>query len=474
MKIMLINPPAENMLATEVPEIVSEERGFNPPLGLLYLAASIQKHTNHEVAVLDTQVEELSYSDIEKAIRSCNPDIIGMTAMSFTLIDTINIAKIAKGINKNIIIILGGPHINIYPYETMKIKEIDFLVLNEGEEAIVELLDSINSPARLKSIKGIVYREKNKIIHTGQRPFISNLDILPFPARTLTPYKKYSSLLAKITPITTMITSRGCPYKCLFCDRPHLGKMFRARSAGNVVDEIEECYNLGIKEFFIYDDTFTIDRQRTIDIAKEIRKRRLDIGWDIRARVNTVDSELLEEIKKAGCERIHYGVEAGNEDILKILRKGITREQAEKAFRITKQKKIDTLAYFMLGSPRETRKTIQESIDFAKKLKPDYVHFSITTPFPATDLYYLGLKEGIIKKDYWKEYAEAPTKDFVPPLWEENLKKEELIGLLNHAYKSFYTRPSYIFKTALKVRTLSEIKRKAKAGLKVFGLRGPK
>ena len=161
---------------------------------------------------------------------------------------------------------------------------------------------------KLKNVKGIVFKDRNKVINTGLRPLIMDLDKIPFPARTLTPYKKYSSLFAKRTPITTMETSRGCPYKCIFCDRPHLGKMFRARSPKNVADEIEECVNLGIKEILIYDDTFTINRKRVVDICNEIITRKLDISWDIRARVNTVDSELLNLMKKAGCEKIHYCV----------------------------------------------------------------------------------------------------------------------------------------------------------------------
>jgi len=299
---------------------------------------------------------------------------------------------------------------------------------------------------------------------------ISDLDKIPFPARHLTPYKKYSSLLAKRNPITTMITSRGCPYNCLFCMRPHLGKKFRARSAKNVVDEIEECVNIGIKEFLIYDDTFTVERKRVMDICNEIMRRRLDIGWDIRTRVDTVDYELLKKMKKAGCERIHYGVEKGNQEQLDILRKGITLKQVKNAFRLTKKVGIGTLAYFMIGGPKETRKTVMQSINFAKMIKPDYAHFSITTPFPATDLYDLALKKAIIKKDVWKEFAKKPGKDFVPPVWDENLSREEMISLLRLAYKKFYTRPVYIINRFLGMKSLHEFRTKVKAGLKVFRL----
>ena len=468
MKILLIYPPAENIITSTYPAVVDEEAGFYPPLGLMYVAAYAERNTEHKIEILDTEVERMDYPTIEREIERRKPDIVGIQAMTFMLIDVILTAKIIKRVNKEIKIVLGGPHVNIYPDETISIPEIDYIVLGEGEIPFTELIQNLENTQKLKKIPGLVFKEGEKIVNTGSRELIDTLDIIPFPARHLTPYKKYYSLLAKRAPVTTMMTSRGCPYKCLFCDRPHLGKKFRARSAGNVVDEMEECVDMGIKEFFLYDDTFAVNRRRAFDICNEILNRGLDIGWDIRTRVDNVNKELLEKLREAGCERIHYGVESGNPEILKVLKKGITIEQARKAFKMTKEVGIRTLAYFMIGSPRETKSQILETIEFAKKLNPDFVHFSVTTPFPATPLYYMGLEEGQLKNDYWREFAKKPAKDFVPELWEEILSQEELIELLKYAYKSFYIRPRYILKEMLEVRSLEEFKRKAKAGLSVF------
>lgn len=467
MKVLLINPPIKNLITTNIPKVVDLERGYNPPLGLLYLASYAQKYTNHKIDILDTIVEELDYSDIEERIKKIGPDIIGIQAMSFTLIDALLCARIVKRI-KNIPVVFGGPHPTIYPRETINLKEVDYVVVGEGEVTFKELLENVNNPQRLREVKGLVYKENGEIIDTGHREFIEDLDALPFPARGLTPYKKYYSLLAKRTPVTTMFTSRGCPYRCLFCDRPQLGKKFRARSAENVVDEMEECLKMGIKEILIYDDTFTIDRKRVLDICKEILKKRLKMSWDIRARVDNVDREMLKRLKETGCERIHYGVEASSQRILDILRKGITLEQVKETFRLTKEAGISTLAYFMFGSPGETEEEIKESIRLAKELKPDFVHFSITTPFPATNLYRLGLKEGILERDYWREFALSPRRDFVPGIWEENLSREKLMALLKSAYRNFYVRPVYILKELTKVKSLKEFRRKIKAGLKVL------
>jgi len=267
-----------------------------------------------------------------------------------------------------------------------------------------------------------------------------------------------------------MFTSRGCPFRCAFCDRPHLGKQFRARSPKNVVDEMVACVKMGIHEFLIYDDTFTVDRKRVLGVCEEIRQRKLDIGWDIRARVDTVDAALLKKLRLAGCERIHYGVEAGTEKILKVLNKGITLPQVQNAFDLTKHAGIETLAYFMIGAPTETREDIIQTIKFAERLDPDYVHITILTPFPGTQIYFDGLAQGIFAEDFWQKFAAHPTTDFVPRYWEQELSTDELITILNQAYKRFYLRPRYIWKRITRVRPLAELARKAHAGVKVLRL----
>lgn len=467
MNVLLINPPIENMITTNIPEFVDAERGYNPPLGIMYIAAYVEKYTDHKIEILDMIVEKMGYDTLENEIKKRRPDVVGITTTTFTLIDSIITAKIIKKADKDIKVVFGGPHAHIYPEETMSIPEVDFLVLGEGEITFTELLQKIDNYEELKRIKGIVFKRDDRIVNTGYRGFIKDLDSLPFPARYITPYKKYYSLIAKRNPITTMFTSRGCPYRCLFCHRPHMGKKFRARSPENVVEEIEECVNKGIHEILIYDDTFNVDKQRVLDICNLIKERGLDIYFDIRARIDRINKEMLIALKEAGCVRIHYGVESANQRILEILRKDITIEQAERVIKMTKDVGIETLAYFMIGNPTETREEILNTIKFARKLKPDYCHFSVTTPFPATPLYELGLKKAIFK-GYWKKFASNPTRDFVPQLWEENLNREELIGLLKHTYKGFYTRPGYVFKKMLKVRSFDEFKRKAKAGMRLL------
>lgn len=470
MKIILINPPISKLHDPAPIEVLMENDDSMPPLGLLYLAGYLEKYTNYQIETLDCQIEGIEHGELKELIEKKNPDIVGVTTMTFTLPDVVKTIKIIKQAKPNAKIVLGGPHVHIYPEETIQIKEVDYCVLGEGEKPFKELLENIEDTENLYKVKGIVFKDKKKIINTGSPPPIQNLDILPFPARYLVPYKKYKSVLAKKFPVTTMITSRGCPFKCLFCDRPHMGNIFRARSAKNVVDEMEECKKMGIKEIFIYDDTFSVDRQRVLDICSEIIKRKLDIAWDVRTRVNTVDEKMLKSMKKAGCQRIHYGVEAGTEKTLKVLRKGITLDQVRKAFGWTKKAKIQTLAYFIIGSPGETKEDIMQTIKLAKKLKPDYATFSILTPYPATDLYKMGLEQGILPYDYWKEFAKNPKSDFRPYLhfWKENLSTEDLFKLLKKAYKSFYLSPNYVIKKILQLKSIKELLVKAKAAFDIL------
>lgn len=468
MKVLLVNPPQQNMVTNNIPSVVDEERGYNPPLGILYVAAHARANTPHDIAVVDAVVEELDYPRLKARIEAERPQLVGVTATTFTLIDAVKTVSLVKEISPEITVVMGGPHPYIYPVETINLPGVDFLVIGEGEAVFSALLNNIGDRAQLRNIRGLVFRDGDEIVQTGLPPLVDDLDALPFPARDLTPYMKYNSLIAKTQPVTTMITSRGCPYRCLFCDRPHLGKRFRPRSAANVVDEMEECVKMGIREFLIYDDTFTINKKRVLDICRMIKERGLNIGWDVRARVDTVNPEMLAAMKDAGCDRIHYGVEAGTPEIIETLRKGITLEQVRSVFAQTKAAGISILAYFMIGSPGETREQIERSMKLAKELAPDYLHLSITTPFPETDLYKLGFERGVLTEDYWREFAREPREEFVPKVWEEHLTRDELIELLHNGYKEFYLRPGYILKRLMGLRSLSDFKSKAKAGLKVL------
>lgn len=468
MKVLLIQPPEFNMITTNVPSVVDEESGAYPPLGLLYIASFIEQQTSHDVEILDAILDNLDYDELEAEIRRRKPDIVGIQAMTFTVIDATLTAKVVKKIDPSIPVIFGGPHVYIYPNETLKIPQVDYIVIGEGEHTSAALVDALAEGKDPASVHGVGFKRDGKVVLTPSVPLLKSLDELPMPARHLVPQDRYYSVLAKEVPITTMMSSRGCPMQCIFCDRPHLGKEFRYRSPGNVVDEMQACQEMGIKEIFIYDDTFTIRRDRIMEICRQYRERGLSIQWDARAHINTMNDKMLDAMAESGCTRLHYGVEAGTEEITKVLKKGIDLERTKKIFRQTKERGITTLGYFMIGNPGETRDQAKQTIEFARNLDADFIHLSVATPFPATELYRLAFKVGLYDYDHWREFASNPTAEFRPKLWTEVMTQEELINLMQWGYQRFYMRGGYIMKRVLELRNWDEFVRKARAGIRLL------
>ncbi len=474
MKVLLINPPRWNELVGKNPSIIERHRGFNPPLGLLYLASSLKKNSRLEAEVLDTQPLQLTYAQLESVLSQKSFDVVGISAMSFTLLDAFKTAQVVKSVRPGVCSIIGGTHVHLFPEETIGLDGVDFALMGEAEYSLAELLDGWSKGAlNPKEISGLVYRGPDGKIAKNEIKPVLELDDLAFPQRNSLNIRHYSSLLSRGSLCTTIISSRGCPFKCAFCDRPlsPVTSHFRARSAENVVDEIQECVDLGIKDFLFYDDTFTVSRKRVLAICEEILQRRLKIRWDVRTRVDLVDEEMLRMLKKAGCLAIHYGVEAGNDKILNVIKKGFTISEVKGVFKLTRKLGIETLAYFMIGLPSEDAGDVQDTFDLAKELRPDYAHFTIFSPYPGTELYHLGLERGIIKADIWREFARNPREGFKIPVWEENFTRGELYEMIVQFYKRFYLQPRYVFSRLWKVRSAGELTRKARAGLSVLGMK---
>jgi len=473
MKILLINPPRWNELIGKNPGIIEKHRGFNPPLGLLYLASTIKYHTDFKVDVLDAQPLGLTYSALEEYLAGKSYDVVGVSAMTFTLLDAFKTVQLVKKSIPEATTVLGGTHVHLFPEETINLAGVDFVLMGESEFSFIDFLKKYRNRDKLSEVPGLVYKNSDNHIIKNHFSPIKSLDNIPLPDRSLVDINNYSSLLARGSLSTTIVSSRGCPFKCSFCDRPlsPITSCFRSRSSGNVIDEIDKCVKLGINDFLFYDDTFTVNRERVSSICEEILKRKLKIIWDIRARVDTIDREMLMLLKKAGCVAIHYGVEAGNDKTLKAINKDFTVNKVKETFKLTRSIGIDTLAYFMVGLPSQKKNDIQDSVDLVKELNPDYAHFSIFSPYPGTELYYSGLEKGIFKKDIWREFSRNPNENFKVPVWEENFNRDQLYEIITRFYKMFYLRPSYIFSRLMKIRSKNELMRKVKAGFSVFRMR---
>ncbi|NQE05798.1 Ribosomal protein S12 methylthiotransferase RimO [ANME-1 cluster archaeon GoMg1] len=450
---ILINPP----LDTKYPQ---------PPLGLASLAAVLERN-GYNVEILDANALQLSEKDVVK--KAWSEDIIGITAMTPTINSAIRIARGIKQNNPESTIIFGGPHATILAEDILNnVPEIDIIVRGEGEETIVELCNALENNNSIENICGISYRDDNAIKNTPSRPHIMDLDSLPFLAYHLLPLGKYKlhPPHGREYPFMAMLTSRGCPFKCIFCSKSVFGSTYRGQSPERIVDEIVYLKErFGIKEIAFYDDVLTLKQKRVMRLVKEFEERNLDIPWTCEARVNLVTEELLRAMKKAGCYMIAYGIESGNQMILNNLRKNITIEQIKSAIVATYKAGIQSVGYFMFGSPGETPETIRQTIDFARSLELDFAQFSVTIPFPGTDLYDLYLDSGN-KNTKWDDFIYASLKSSSAPVFEtESLSKEDLREWNSKAYKEFYFRLSYIWRRFIGMRSIGDLKTNIKGFL---------
>ena len=463
MKICLINVPNTYELVGNDPVVIKESQGVVPPLGLLYTASYINTKGTHNVSVIDAQVENLSHEELAERVVALKPDLVGLTAMTFTLVDC---KLVIKAIRKrlNVPIVVGGPHTAIFPQECFNPNglDADYVIVGEGEI-------TLNNLATLIETKKLTRNSPQSERTLKQIDFIQDLDELPFASFDLVPHKKYYSVLSEETPTATLFTSRGCPFSCTYCDRPALGKGFRPQGAKRVVDEMEHLErHYGFKDIFFYDDTFSVSKKRVHEICDEYLKRNLSIKWDVRTRVNVVDDDLLTKMKKAGCTRIHFGVESGSPRVREEIQKGISNDQIERAFDGCRRLGIKTLAYFMLGNRTETFEDTKETLAMARRIKPDYMQMTILSPFPATQDYDIARRRGVIQGDPWREYANRINDDFRPPLYDEIYSRNELESQLRWFYRKFYLNPKFILDRVMEVRNPGQFSRYAVAGLSLL------
>jgi len=448
-KILLINPP-------------QVARYPQPALGIAMVAAVLEKN-GYSVKILDLPALGISENSLAAILRQEKPSVVGITAMTPTINSAVRVAKKVKETQSDIFVILGGAHATLLPEETLRsAPEIDVIVRGEGEQTTPELAKVIDeNPRAINQVLGITYREGDSVRSSPSRPPILDLDTLPFPAFHLLLMGKYRlhPPFGRRSPVMPIITSRGCPYRCIFCSKAVFGKKYRSNSPGYVVDEIRFLKEkFGVKEIKFYDDVFTLDRRRVIAICVQLRKQGIDIPWSCETRVNLVDDELLRVMEDAGCYMIEYGVESGNQGILNNLKKDITLEETTEAFKSTHEAGLETVAYFMLGSPHETPETIRETIEFAQKIDPDFVQFSITTPYPGTELYSLAVEDECVPEK-WEEYMYADLKSAANPGFEtKTLSRGELMDWNKKAYISFYLRRSYVWKRLRKMTSLGELR----------------
>jgi radical SAM superfamily enzyme YgiQ (UPF0313 family) len=358
----------------------------------------------------------------------------------------------------------------LYPEETLALPGVSGLVLGEGEHPLAALCRHTNDPAALRVAPGLRFRHDGELVDTGVAPPIAALDELPQPAYDLLEPRLYSSVLTDARPVAIAITSRGCPYRCSFCSRSVTGKRFRPHGAAYVLETFALLQKLGFAAVLIYDEVFTIDRRRVLDICAGLRQRGRGLPWMARATAPSVDEELLREMAAAGCEWITFGVEAGDTRVLKRLNKALDLTRAREVFAAARRAGLKTLAYFMVGNPEETAAEVDASERLLLELDPDMAHVSVYTVYPATALYDEGLQAGLFG-DVWREFARRPTMDFAPPLWPGPLSREQRFAAVRRIYRRFYLRPKRIRRELKNLTSWNALKRRVRYALTLLSPR---
>lgn len=454
-RVALVYPPYGAIQNEPGIRVVKENYGLFPNLSLLYVAGTLE-NAGCTVLFVDAHAEGLTLEQTIGRLRRFRPHFVGYTITTYLFHQTLRWIRAIKRA-WDVPVITGGVHMGIYPVETLQHPAIDYGVTGEAETSLVPLLVALSRGALPEDVPGVVYRdETGRARLNPPAPPLSDVDTAPFPARHLIDNRIYYSFVSKYRNFSPIITSRGCPYRCIFCEQG--SKAFRGRSAQNVADELEVGYREhDIREFDFFDSSFTIDKARVLAVCDEIRKRGLNIAWSARTRPDCVDRDMLRAMARAGCMRIYYGIESGNPRILATLRKHTDLARIREVLQETRRAGIDTFGYFMVGSPGETRATVEETIRFAIELDLDYAQFSKVTPMPATELYDMYLAE--TGHEFWRTFILDESADAPMKRPGTTLTEAEVTALTREAYLRFYFRPRYVARALLRVKSADELTR---------------
>lgn len=427
-------------------------KGASPPMGLLYIAASLRE-VGCEPVLGDGS--ELSLPEMLAQIERERPDLIGLSSLTPIWPRTMDLARAIKE-RYDIPIAVGGPFPSSWREHCLEdCDAIDFVIAGEGELIVRDLIDALRGYRPLAAVKGLAWRDNGRIVMNERAPVPRDLDAIPFPARDLVDIGRYIPTLVryKRLPTTQFFSTRGCPFACNFC---WVNPYFRKRSIANIAAEIEECVErFGVRDITFFDSDSTIDLAHTEQIAEAILERGYDLTWAINARVDAIDrgwdEKYLKKLRRAGVWRVLYGIESGLQDNLDVMRKRTKLDQIREAVRRTRKAGISVYGTFIFGSPGETYEDGLRTIEFSRSLGLDFASYTAMTPFPGTTFY--------DKMDKSTLYGWESFTGDMPSFVSETMTPTELQTLLKLAYRRFYFRPSYLLRRALSCTSLEEIRR---------------
>ncbi|MDD5421802.1 MAG: B12-binding domain-containing radical SAM protein [Candidatus Omnitrophota bacterium] len=465
-KAFLLYPPTglydrsdrcQSYLESETGALVS------PPMDILYMAAVLEK-AGYRCFVRDYTIEKKGWADVRLDLERELPSVLVVSTTMSTLKEDLKACDMAKGIKPDCLTVAKGGYVGDDSEALLRVNgNLDIFINNEPEFVIREIV----SLSRLQDIRGISYRAYGRTFTNQPRPFGDDLDSLPLPARHLIRNELYRMPDTR-RRFTTILTGRGCPFKCIYCMAGKVGGAhLRLRSPENIVRELEECMTrFGIKDFWMRADTFTFDKKWVAEICRLITDKGLHIKWMTNSRVDRIDDEMLYAMKRSGCTVIGFGIESGNQGLLDRMKKGITLEQSRRAVEMCRKHRIKTYLNFIVGLPWESEETFEETIRFAKSLKADMYNFSISYPFPGTELYEYVKEKGLLKSD-----EDLKTYGFFEPVADTHYMKRERLGRLKEAaFRKVMLDPRFVLRTISNMRSPALIAAYCREAARLLGV----
>ena len=464
-KILLLSPPYIDLYGS-----LRKAAGRYFPLGIGYIASYLRKYGNHTVRMYEPEAQKLSYDDIAGIVREYSPDIVGITSSTPNFSRAIDLAKICRT-NSKAKIVLGGVHVSALPefvmdeYSTV----IDNVVVGEGEETILQLVNAYQNNESMGSVPGVVYQDHNSVRRNTVRPFIEDLDSIPFPARDLIPQDLFAPNMhnARYRKCFAILTSRGCPFQCSFCAaRIVSGRKYRMHSAEYVLEEMQMLKkDYGARQLIITDDTLTCNRERLEQICKGMIDRKMNLAWFCFSQVTTVDKELLSLMKKAGCYSIGFGLESSSEETLKRLGKSIRPAQAKETIKVANKIGIKTQAFYILGLPGENKEQMKDTIRFSKEVNARLAFYNMLVPYPGTKEFDLFYASASLKDINWEKFV-AIGEDCV--VTNSGVPAKQVEQLIADANLQYYLHPARLFNLLLHIRSSYELSNYLHGGISLF------
>jgi len=442
MRVLLIYPPIT--MRERYSSDIGHSGGRQLPLGVYYLASAVRK-AGHVADVIDAEASGLTVAEVGSATADFHPDIVGISTTTVALARALETARAIKRRIQDIPVVFGGPHVTLASETVVSRPEVDFAVLGEGETTFLELIDCLEKKGRVADIPGLAFDNRGSVVQTPPRPFIQDLDKIATPAYDLVPdFSRYNPPPTNYQqlPVANIITSRGCPNQCTFCGHSAFGRVLRQRSPANIAAEIELLYKrYHIREIAFVDDTFTINSDRILSLFRILEKKKIRFPWTCMSRINTVNLDILRFMKDHGCWHISFGIESGNPDILRLIRKNISLSETRRVIGWCRRVGIRTKGFFIVGHPGETVATIDQTIQLAVDLPLDDVVVTLNTPLPGTEQYRTANQHGTLSRHDWAEFN-MWNPVFVP----KGLTMETLITKHTEFYRRFYLRPRIIIR----------------------------